>query len=420
MYPSVRNIPKVERTGTSAPRRARRLQVDSNVVFLGLTSLFTDISSESVTAILPIYLTFQLRFSPFQLGLFNGSYEGVTGLMRVFGGRFADRSQRHREVAGAGYGLSAACKVGLLASSNAWVPTTGFLMADRMGKGVRTAPRDALISLSSPPDRLGEAFGVHRALDTVGALIGPVLAFAILWAVPGAYDVIFLTSFVAAIIGLAVLFLFVQNRRREDTPPRHERERLSFRALFRIRRFRTIVLCGLLLSALTVGDAFVYLTFQHRSDMNTKWFPLLYVGTATTYLLLAVPFGRIADRYGRGKMFLFGHLCLAGVYAALLLPRLGGGELLLVLTLLGTYYAATDGVLMALSSVFIPSDLRASGLAVVTTATATGRFIGPIVFGLVWANWSPETALWLFLIGLGLAVPAVGAAFTAQRRALAG
>lgn len=280
MYTSVRDRPLGAAFSTNDGRPASRW-LGGNVVALGLTSLFTDVSSEMVNTVLPLYLVFQLGFSPLQFGLFDGAYQGVTGLLRIAGGVLADRRRRYKEVAGFGYALSAVCKLGLLAS-HAWVLTTGVLLADRTGKGVRTAPRDALISLSSPRELLAESFGVHRALDTAGALLGPVLAFVLLGLAPSAYDSVFVTSFCVALIGLGVLVFFVRNR----TPVASSgAPRPSWRTavgLLRVARFHRLVAAGALLGLVTVSDAFIYLVFQQRVGMAPRPFPLLFVGTAST------------------------------------------------------------------------------------------------------------------------------------------
>ncbi len=196
-----------------SPRGLRGVQagVSRNVLLLGLTSLFTDISSEMVVSVLPIYLVTFLRLSPVQFGLIDGLYQGVAALVQLASGIVADRWRRHKEVAWVGYAGSAVSRLGLLATT-AWTGIAGMLVVDRLGKGLRTAPRDALISLSVPREKLGTAFGIHRAMDAMGAMLGPILAFVILTALPGAFDVVFVTSFLVALIGLAVLGLFVENR----------------------------------------------------------------------------------------------------------------------------------------------------------------------------------------------------------------
>jgi MFS family permease len=418
MYISVRQPPGAPRPEPPATTLFRWPRVSRNVVLLGFTSMFTDVSSEMVNAVLPIYLTFQLRFPPLAFGVFIGLYQAMTALLSLAGGLLADRTRRHKEVATAGYAVSAACKLGLLASANAWLPTTAILFLDRTGKGVRTAPRDALISLSSPTERLGEAFGVHRALDTAGALLGPVAAFAILALAPGAYDAIFVASFCVALIGLGVLILFVENRRSAPAGAAlgsvvSLRTALS---LLRMPRFRVLVGAGAVLGLLTIGDAFVYLTFQHRSQLNTSLFPLLYVGTALGYLLLALPLGRLADRIGRARVFVGGQLLLLLVYALLLFPRPGAASLVGILALLGAYYAATDGVLMALAAATISPTLRTSGMAVIQSTGAIGRLGAAALFGALWSWQGPETALAVVSAGLLTALPITAVALGATRR----
>ena len=187
-------------------------------------------------------------------------------------------------------------------------------------------PRDALITLSSPRSHLGEAFGVHRALDTAGALLGPIVAFVLLAAVPGRYDAVFLTSFCAAVLGLSRPGpLRPEPCRRTATSPAR-RARVSLRSAMGLLRqpgFRALVLAGTALALVTIGDAFVYLVLQRRSELDARFFPLLYVGTAFVFLTLAIPAGRLADRYGRQRMFLAGYVLLLAAYLVLLLPAPG-------------------------------------------------------------------------------------------------
>lgn len=406
MYSSVRDRPAglPGPADASVPPDGRESGgVDGNVVALGATSFFTDISSEMVNAVLPIYLVLHLGVSPLAFGIFDGVYQGMTGLLRIAGGLWADRRGRYKEVAGLGYALSAAGKIGLLVSST-FAPVTAVLLADRTGKGLRTAPRDALISLSSTPQRMAESFGVHRALDTAGALLGPVAAFALLHVNPDAYDTVFVTSFLVALIGLGVLFCFVRNRPPRATAGPHPSLRGAL-ALLRRRRFRRLVLAGGLLALVTVSDAFVYMSFDRRADVPTTAFPLLFVGTALAYLVLAVPVGRLADRVGRVPVFLSGHVLLAACYLVLRSAGPGLPTAAALLGLLGAYYAATDGVLMALTATAVPATVRTSGLALLTTVTAMARFVASVAFGLLWRAGGPDLGVSVFLAGLVLALP---------------
>jgi MFS family permease len=376
--------------------------IGSNVFFLGITSMLTDVSSEMVTSILPIYLVFALGLTPLQFGFVDGLSQGAAALARLASGLIADRWQRNREVAALGYGISAVCKLVLLAAGNAWGLVSAAIAFDRVGKGIRTSPRDALISLSSIPERLGLAFGIHRALDTAGALIGPLVAFAILAALPQAFDLVFVTSFFVAIAGLAALLCFVRNVRPHDgTAVEPARRSLKAAlALLRHKRFRAMVLIGTALGLFTVADSFVFLMLQRKLSAEAAWFPLFYVAVAVAYLVLAIPAGSLGDRFGRARMFLVGHalLLLAGIN--LLMSGNGLGAGLLSLALLGAYYACTDGVLMAMASRFVPSELRASGLGLVATANGVARLVASIMFGALW-NWrSMEFALTVFTVGL--------------------
>ena len=212
--------------GRALLRRGSSVRISRTVIFLGLTSMLTDISSEMVTAILPLYLIYSLGLSPLQFGVIDGIQGGAASLVRVASGFAADRFGRYKELAVLGYGLSAFCRVGLLVVGRSWALLGAIVFIDRTGKGIRTAPRDAMISLSSDPDSLGTAFGVHRAMDTAGAVIGPLIAFGMLVALPQGFHSIFFVSFCFALIGLAVLVLFVRNpaeteAQRDETPTAH-------------------------------------------------------------------------------------------------------------------------------------------------------------------------------------------------------
>ncbi|MGW1533693.1 MFS transporter [Streptomyces aureus] len=406
------------------PRAGRRLAaVGPTVLALGTVSLITDVSSEMVTAVLPLYLVAGLGLSPLGFGLLDGIYNGFSALVRLAGGHLADRGGgRHKWVAGAGYALSALCKP-LLLMARTLTPIGLVLAADRTGKGLRTAPRDALISLSSSPETRGRAFGVHRAMDTAGALLGPFVAFLILRATVDGYDAVFMVSFCVAVLGVLVLVLFVPGGTAARPAPEAGSSPVAARpapeagsaagtaprptlraALSLLRRpeLRGIALCALLLGLATVSDSFVFLLLQHRLGVPDRWFALLPVGTAASFLLLAVPLGRVADRWGRRRVFLAGHGALLLAYALLLTSWHGSALPFAVLFLHGGFYAATDGVLMAAASDGVPEELRSSGLALVQTGQALARFVCSLAFGAAWTAWGDRTALMAAAVALAL------------------
>ncbi len=390
-------------------RTARTLQgrrfwphVSRNVVALGFTSLLTDVSSEMVSTVLPIYLVLHLGLTPLQFGFVDGVYHGFTALLRLAGGIASDRTRRDKEVAAVGYGASALCKLGLLGAGGAWPVIAAVVAVDRAAKGLRTAPRDALISLSSGRAGLATSFGVHRALDSSGAMLGPLVALAILWAATDAYDLVFVASFAVAIVGLGVLWLFVRSARGlaldREAPLRPGR---AVRSLLATRGFVGLTCAGTLLSLATVSDGFLYLVLQQRTALAPGLFPLLYVGTAGCFLLLALPAGMLADRFGRRSAFLAGHGLLALAYLAAVPAEASQADLAVCILLLGGYYALTDGVLMALASAMLPPEMRGTGLALLTTMTSLGRLAASVGFGAAWAGYGPTQALIWFVIALG-------------------
>ena len=378
--------------------------VPSNVWSLGLTSLFTDISSEMVASVLPVYLIGFLRMSPAQFGVLDGLYQGVAGVVQLGSAALTDKLRRYKEAAAIGYGVSLLCRIGLLATNGA-LGVSAFLTMDRLGKGVRTAPRDALISLSVPQERLGLAFGVHRAMDAIGAMAGPITAYIILRLIPNGFDAVFVISLAAAVIGFAALLLLVDNKQPVVAPAVARVNLLA--VVSQSAPFRHLAVSAFFLGAMTISDSFIYLSLQRQASLSPATIPLLYVITSGGYLLLAIPVGRLADRVGRFPIFLGGYALLLALYAGLIAAPASLAFTWVALGLLGLFYAATDGVLMALGSALLPEHLRASGLALLTTGFAVARFIGSAAFGFSWSRFGLEPTIAVFVAGLVAAIAAI-------------
>lgn len=377
-------------------RASTRPVIARTVWLLGLVSCVTDISSEMVSSILPVYLFVHLQLSAVQFGVIDGLYQGVTAIARLASGVVADRWRQYKAVATLGYALSAICKIGLLATGGAWSAVAAIVSADRLGKGIRTAPRDALISLATRPEDQASAFGVHRAMDTVGVLVGPLLAFWILSSMPTRFETIFVVSFAIALVGIAALVLLVDDR--TGDVPRERHVTVDLPGLLRNRSFVAITAVAALTSFVVVSDAFLYLLLQWKRGSGAESIPLLYAGTATSYLLLAAPLGRLADRVGRVAVFLIGQACMLLVYAGAAVLDIGLWTLVLILLLHGAYYAATDGVVAALISGVTPTEVRASGLATLNTATSLTRLAGSVLVGVIWSWRGPGTVVTFALI----------------------
>ncbi|MDR3035240.1 MAG: MFS transporter [Kitasatospora sp.] len=415
MYLADARSTKSDRAAAVAPNSGsgRRAAVPGTVLALGAVSLVTDVSSEMVSAVLPLYVVTALGLSPLGFGLLDGINNGVGALVRLLGGHLADRGGRgHKLVAGLGYGLSALCKP-LLLLVHTLPLISGVLAVDRAGKGLRTAPRDAMISLATAPEHRGRAFGVHRAMDTTGALIGPLLAFAVLRIADdrtelSSYGAVFTVSGCVAVLGVLLLVLFVPGRiTRAGQPPADAsaptasaptaaapkptlRDALALLARPALRR---LTLAAVLLGLTTVSDSFLYLLLQRQLGLPAHLFPLLPLGTAAVFLLLAVPLGLVADRIGRRTLFLLGHAVLLCGYAVVLSPLSGVPAAAAVLLLHGTFYAATDGVLAAATAATVPDGQQGAGQALVGTGQALARFTCSLAFGAAWSFWGPRPAL---------------------------
>ncbi|WP_404435853.1 MFS transporter [Microbacterium aerolatum] len=432
MYISFSNTPKpAESKGAARGKRPGRRTVSSTVVTLGIVSMLTDISSESVTAILPLYVTGFLGLSTIAFGFLDGFYQGISALVRIAGGYTSDRLDQPKWVAFTGYALAAIARVGLLFASG-FGALTAVISADRIGKGIRTAPRDAVITASSRPDSLGAAFGMHRMLDNIGAAIGPLLAFFILLLIPDGYGTIFVASLGFAVVGVTLLGLFVPNVRSkpkrglrlpavaqpvssaEASPPPLNDPQLATtrRAKFDWKvitagPMRRVLAAAGILGLLTIGDGFIYLVLQTRGGFAAQWFPLMYVGTNIAFLALAIPLGRLADRVGRARVFVVGHAGLLGAYLVAVMPMADVAATILCLVLLGAFYAATDGVLAALAAQLTTPETRGTGIAAAQTVVALSRFVSASGFGILWFLVGREVAMIVVAAMLLVAIPLI-------------
>ena len=366
---------------------------------------------------LPIYAIVALGATPLQYGLIDGLYQGAAALVRVASGVVSDRWSRYKEVAVVGYGLSAVCRVLLLTVGGTIGGLSASIVADRIGKGIRTAPRDALITLSSSKERLGTAFGVHRAMDTVGAMLGPLVAVGILLLAPGDFNAVFAVSLCFAVLGLAVLILLVQNKRRQSVVEGIERRPgiKSALALLGHTRYRTLVIVGSALGLVTISDAFIYLGIQRSMDLDNALFPLLFVGSALTFMVLAVPVGRLADRIGRTRVFVGGYALLPIVYTALIVPNIGAGP--------GRSRPAAPRRLLRRYRRRSVRGCRwdgaekevGSALGLLVTFQSLAKLAASVLFGLLWTALGIHTAAVIFLVALLIVLAA--AAVTVGRPA---
>jgi MFS family permease len=400
-------------------RRPVGLRVPRNVVLLGLVSMLTDISAEMVATVLPLYLVFSLGASPLALGAIDGTYRGAAALVQVASGVASDRWRRPKEVATVGYGLSAIGKVALVAAGNTVGGIGAIVAFDRVGKGIRTAPRDALIALSSSKAGLATSFGVHRAMDSAGAMLGPLIAFGVLVVAPARFDAVFVLSTLFAVLGLAVLALAVQGKARRAPRGGDPPALRTALGLVRDRRFAPLLLAAAGLSVASVSDALIYVGLQRSVEFEPAVFPLLFVVTAVVFMGLAIPCGQLADRVGRVPVLLAGHGMLLVSYCVLLAGTPGYWAVILCLVALGSYFAASEGVMTALASAVLPESLQASGIGMLITVVALGRLVSSLAFGALWLGVGLQQAALVFGVAL-VATMAIAAPLLVRSQRAAG
>lgn len=346
-----------------------------NVIILGLTSFLTDVSTEMVYPLLPLYLTTRLGATPAIVGLIEGVAESLASLLKVFSGHISDRTQRRKPLAILGYSSSTLGKL-LLYLSTSWGWVFAGRVVDRFGKGVRTAPRDALIADSTAAERRGQAYGLHRALDTAGAALGVILALTLMTAYRGDYKVVFLLSLIPAALGVGIL-LFAKEMR-GPTPT----TRLSFRWSALPRRLQAFLIVILLFTLGNSSNQFLLLRAQ-----NLGFAPqitlTLYLTYNIVYALFSYPAGRLSDIIGRKSLLVTGYLFYGLVYLGFAV--VGQPSLLWPLfAAYGLYIAFTEGVEKALVADIAPQELRATLIGLHATFVGVGLLPASFIAGALW------------------------------------
>lgn len=361
-----------------------------NVVITGIVSFLTDLSTEMVYPLIPLYLA-AMGAPPAVLGVIEGFAESTASILRVFSGRLSDRLRRRKPLAIAGYAGSTVGKLFLYVSSGWGLVFAGRLI-DRFGKGVRTAPRDALIADSSPLGRRGRAFGLHRAMDTLGAALGVAVAILIVSGIGRDltrtdYARIFLLSLFPAAFGVAVLF-FV----REPKPALAARttDRLSWRGLpAKLRLFLLVV--GLFALA-NSSNQFILLRARNLG-LSVLAVLAAYLTYNLVYGLLSYPAGRIADHIGKKRLLVAGYTFYALVYFGFALAR-HPGAVWLLFAFYGVYSALTEGLEKALVADIAPQCHRATFIGLHATLVGIGLLPASLLAGALWSLFGPTVPFW--------------------------
>lgn len=355
-----------------------------NIVILGLVSFFTDISSEMILSVLPLFLIQNLGAGPAFVGIIEGVANATSSLLQWISGWLSDRIKKRKPLVVVGYFLSNMVKP-LLALANQWTQVLGIRFVDRIGKGIRTAPRDALVADASEKKVRGRAFGFHRSMDTLGAVGGALLAFAIL-SLHGTYQSIFICSLFPGLLAIAILFflkeppLFDLQRREKNDPPSIKNTKTLHSYLF----FFILITLG------NIGYAFALLR-ANALGIPSRWIPLLYLLYNIIYAGCAFPVGIFTDQWGRKKMLLGGIvlnvlLAIGMAMANTVIQMIG------LFFLFGVVSALYETVPRILASELVQQEKRGTGMGTYHTIIGLTSLFGGMVFGFLWQKWNFQTA----------------------------
>lgn len=380
---------------------ARRRILTPTVIALGAVSLLTDLSSDMIYPLLPAFLVGVLGASATGLGVIEGIAEGTAAFLKLGSGMMADRLRRRKGLVVLGYGLSGLAKP-LMALATAPWHVLGVRFADRVGKGVRSAPRDALLAAESDPERRGRVFGFHRAMDTLGAILGPLAALAILALAPERYRLLFGLAAVPAVLSVVILVVFVRDRGRTEAPAVSTVGNRTVRGVRGLGKpFWRLLAVVAVFTLGNSSDAFLLLRAEDVGIVAAR-LPLVWLFFNGVYALFAWLAGSWSDRIGRRTVVASGFAVYAAAYLGLALAtevwHLWG-----LFGLYGLYYGLTDGILRAGVADVAPVHARGTAYGVYYALTGVGLLVASIGAGALWDAFGPSVP---FGVGAGLALVA--------------
>ena len=375
--------------------------IPAGVWILGFVSMLMDISSEMIHALLPVYLVTVLGASMVTVGVIEGIAEATASITKIFSGALSDRLGQRKWLAATGYGLAAFTKpVFPLAPTVAWLVAARFV--DRIGKGIRGAPRDALVADLSPAHLRGASFGLRQSLDTVGAFTGPLLAIALMWWTSDNFTAVFWVAVIPAFLALALIMFAV----REPDRPQALRTVRSPLSLAEIRNLGAaywwVVAVASVFTLARFSEAFLVLRAQ-QVGLPIMLVPAVLVAMNVVYALAAYPAGVLSDRIGRTAVLAAGIMLLIAADLALaMLPSIAGVALGVVLW--GLHMGLTQGLLAALVADTAPAELRGTAFGFFNLAGGVAMLAASVIAGALWDLAGPQAT---FLAGAGFALAAL-------------
>lgn len=354
-----------------------------NVVGMGLVSLMNDVASEMIYPLLPIFLMSVLHAGAATIGVIEGVAESTVSLIKYFSGLYSDRVRKRKPVFAAGYAISNIIRP-LVGISTQWAHVLIFRFADRVGKGIRTAPRDALLAESVSAENLGVAFGFQRSMDHFGALIGPLIAALLLYS-GLSMRMVFLAAVIPGIMTV-ILAVFVVRERAHSTKHHPEVTVGSIRKPGFIMYLITV-------SVFTLGnstDAFLLLK-AHDAGIHAAMIPILWALLHFSKGIFSIPGGRLSDKLGRKPVIMFGWMVYALVYAGFAVAASSAAIWILFFSY-GLYFGLTEGVEKAFVADLMPAESRGSAYGAYSLAVSITALPASILFGLVWQGFGSHVA----------------------------
>ena len=387
--------------------RPSRFGLSRPVWLLGWVSFFTDMASETVYPLLPLFLTHVLGAGAMSLGVIEGAAEAANSALKILSGWLADRWRSQKKLVLLGYGIASAVRP-LIGLATAWPQVLAIRFSDRLGKGIRGAPRDAMLADFAPADARGRVFGFHRAMDHAGAVTGPLLATAFLYFYPGNYRMLF---FLTVIPGIIVILFILRVPERGQTGVKRGSgggQTRSDGAVWNLgRRFYLAMTVILFFSLGNASDAFLLL---RMSDLGVKavWIPLLWSALHVVKVVSSLVGGALSDRFGRRGLIALGWLWYALVYAGFGYFDSPATVIAIFLSY-GLYFGLTEGNEKAWVADMAPAHARGTAFGIYNAALGIGTLSASLIFGAIWTRVSPHAA---FLTGAALAIIASALLFS--------
>ena len=350
-----------------------------NIIILGLVSCFADISSEMVYPLIPLYLTAAFGATPALVGMIEGIAESVASLLKVFSGYISDRFQHKKAIAFCGYATGVLYKIALLFAGS-WAGILSARVIDRFGKGVRTAPRDVMVSESADKNSMGKAFGIHKMLDMAGSAIGILLAFLLMKNIgSGGYQTVFAISLIPIVIALLLFFFIHEKKENRKVVQREHFWKNISRLDGRLKLYLAVTFL------FTLGNSSNSFLLLRASDMgfDSSNTILLYFIYNVTASLLAIPCGKLSDQTGRKKLLVGGYLTFSLVYFGFAFCS-SRPLMVLIFVVYGVYTAMTAGVERAFIAEISPASLKGTMLGLHSTLAGIALLPASVIAGLLW------------------------------------